>query len=182
MARMIEIWKSIKGYEGHYEISNYGRVKSLERLIRFRGKKEYFRLYPEIILKTGNIKNYLIVNLCINGYSKYYYIHFLVANTFIGKRPRGLDISHKDGIKSNNHIDNLEYVTTSENCKNTFRLGYKSFHGENHPMSKLKEEQILEIRRWYHKHKIFMSELAIGYKVTPQNINRIIKRKTWRHI
>ena len=103
---MEEIWKDIEGYEGLYQISNYGRVKSLN----------YAKQGKEKILKD-RISNsgYKRVNLSKSGERKTYYVHRLVAETFI-PNPNGYsEVNHKDEDKSNNNIDNLEWCTSKYN-------------------------------------------------------------------
>lgn len=101
-----EIWRDINGYEGLYEVSNMGRVKSLN----------YNRTNQEKILKLGKNKNgYMIVVLCKNGKTKTCQVHRLVANAFIGN-PNNLPmINHKDENPSNNCVDNLEWCDASYN-------------------------------------------------------------------
>ena len=95
-----EQWKEICGYEGLYWISSFGAVKSKRKT-----------------LSICEIKNgYSVVSLCNSGKQKTVYVHHLVAEHFISKRPQGLTINHMDKIKKNNSMDNLEYVSTRENC------------------------------------------------------------------
>lgn len=96
---MVEVWKDIEGYEGLYQVSSLGRVKSL-------------RFGKERILKAGKDKGgYLMVNLCKNSKTKMYKVHRLVAQAFI-PNPDGLQcINHKDENKTNNCVDNLEWCT-----------------------------------------------------------------------
>ena len=103
---MKEIWKSIKNYEGLYEVSNLGRVKSLN----------YNKTGKEQILKPAKVKNgYLLVGLCNNKKVKTYHVHRLVAQTFI-PNPNDLpQVNHKDEDKENNCIDNLEWCSAEYN-------------------------------------------------------------------
>lgn len=102
---MKEEWKDIKGYEGKYQVSNLGRVKSLD----YQGKKR------EIILKPGINKGYYQVGLYKYAMCKSLYIHRLVAETFI-ENPNNLPcINHKDENKLNNRVDNLEFCTQKYN-------------------------------------------------------------------
>lgn len=111
---MEEIWKDIKGYEGLYQISNMGRVKSLP-------KKNVKRYQSELILKLKNNKGYLQVNLYNKRKMKAYQIHRLVAENFLEK-PK-LEVNHKNGIKSDNSIENLEWVTPKENMQHAWNTG-----------------------------------------------------------
>lgn len=111
---MKEIWKDIKGYEGLYQISNLGNVKSLSKqIIRSNGKKQTFK---EKKLKPGLSKNgYLSVSLFKNGKGKTYMIHRLVAETFIENINNYKCINHKDENKQNNIVNNLEWCTYEYN-------------------------------------------------------------------
>ena len=131
---MKEIWKDIKGYEGLYQVSNFGNIKSLARKNTFYCvlRKEYLeRPVKERILKT-NDKNakYKQVHLLKNGVVKVYLVHRLVAQEFI-PNPNDLpQVNHIDGNKYNNRIDNLEWCTASENNKHAFRIGLKEIYNK----------------------------------------------------
>lgn len=98
-----EIWKDILGYEGLYQVSNFGRVKS-------------FKFGKERILKPGTNKyGYLIVILCKNGKVKHFYVHRLVAEAFIPNTHNYPCVNHKDECKTNNNVNNLEWCTYTYN-------------------------------------------------------------------
>ena len=124
-----ENWLPIKGYEGHYEVSNHGRVKSLARIVATKrgvvGRKE-----KERILKPGGgIGNYKNVRLCINSVKITHIVHRLVAKAFILPVEGKLFVNHIDGIRGNNIIDNLEWCTSSENTKHSYStLNQRSPH------------------------------------------------------
>ncbi len=122
---MNEIWKDIPDYEGLYQASNLGRIKSLSKKIRFEDKikNEQFRKSKDKILSLNCFNNfgYLIVHLRKNNKSHTKTIHRLVLESFIGKSE--LVINHKDGNKLNNKLNNLEYCTISENGKHAWRTG-----------------------------------------------------------
>ena len=118
----MEIWKDIKGYEGMYQISNYGRVKGLERWTHFKnGKKP--RLEPERILKfKKHHKGYLKAQLRKEDKMKSYFIHRLVAQAFIPNPEEKSQVNHIDGDKTNNHVSNLEWNTQSENLRHSYHV------------------------------------------------------------
>lgn len=110
-----EIWKPIVGYEGHYEVSNLGRVRSVTKLVNGP--------YGSKIKKIGKINKpfkdtngYLIATLCVQGKCKKIAIHRLVATNFINGNNNGLVVNHKDRNILNNKIDNLEFVSVRENA------------------------------------------------------------------
>jgi hypothetical protein len=113
----MEKWKKIKGYEKFYEISNKGRLKSLERYndIKNPGKGIYYR--PEKIMKPSTSDRYEIATLTVNGKVKYISIHRLVAEAFIPNPENKPYVNHIDGNTFNNKVENLEWVTNSENQK-----------------------------------------------------------------
>ncbi len=114
---MEEEFKSVKGYEGLYEVSNLGRVKSLSRTMRSKG--DSVRRVEERILKgTLDSAGYYSVNLSKNGTAKVRKIHQLVTIAFLGHAPSGHEIvvDHINNDKTNNRLDNLQLVTPRENC------------------------------------------------------------------
>lgn len=115
-----EIWKPIKGYEGLYEISNYGRVKSLPKI---RGR----RLTNETILKPRiSTQGYIMVGLRKNDKTFNASVHRLIAEAFIPNPENKKKVNHIDGNKQNNSIDNLEWCTPSENMQHAYRTGLKT--------------------------------------------------------
>jgi hypothetical protein len=107
-----EIWKDIEGYEGLYQISNKGRVKSLERIIEGRWGKTFRK---ERLLNATYHKGYAKLGLSKNKSIKYYPLHRLIALAFIPNNENKPCINHIDCNPSNNTISNLEWVTYSEN-------------------------------------------------------------------
>ena len=119
-----EIWKSVKGYEGLYEVSNLGRVKALERR---KNCNRGYGIIKEHIMKPNfcNTDYYRVALTNNNHIRKYYLIHRLVAEAFI-ENPNNYDIvNHKDGNKLNNQVDNLEWCTVSYNLKHAYENGFK---------------------------------------------------------
>ena len=111
---MEEIFIDIKGYEGLYQISNLGRVKSLERQVI--GKYNSIRTLKEFIMKPNIIKKgYLRIHLCKNGKMKHFLVHQLVAYHFIPNPNNYHCVNHKDEDKQNNCVDNLEWCDIEYN-------------------------------------------------------------------
>ena len=116
---MEEVWKDIKGYEGLYQVSNFGNVKSLRKRI---DKGKCHRYFNEKILKPIETnKGYLRVKFCKDRKIKKIRVHRLVAEAFI-KKPE-LEVNHRDGNKKNNKIENLEWVTKKENLQHAWKNG-----------------------------------------------------------
>lgn len=167
-----EIWKPVFGFEKRFEISNYGRIRSING--RCKGVKI---LKPNIGKKEG----YFITNLRMTPYNRHVRIHTLVAEAFLVK-PIGIrmTVNHKDGNKLNNHIDNLEWIEGSENTKHAFRTGIVNFKGSKHHNAKLTESDVLVIRSLYPEktHK----QIAAIYNMNRRQIGDIINRVNWKHV
>lgn len=122
MDEVEEIWKDIPGYEGLYQVSNMGRVKSLSRVV-YGGFGPRFQ--KDRYLKNSKLKcGYNMVTLCNNGKELDFGVHRLVAFAFLGlnvNSGRSVDVNHIDGVKDNNVLTNLEIVTHRENCSTCFR-------------------------------------------------------------
>ena len=115
---MNEIWKDIKGYEGFYQVSNLGRVKSLSRAVKVGIKNVDYATKSEKILKPyKNCNGYFLVKLCLNKNDKQYQVHRLVAEAFIDNPNNLSQVNHKDKIKTNNRVDNLEWCTNEYNSR-----------------------------------------------------------------
>lgn len=106
---MEEIWKPVLGFEGCYEVSNLGKVRSLDR------RTKSGRLVRGVLLKLGYRVGYPCVTLYANNVPHKLNVHSLVAEAFLGPRPEGLVVDHLDGVRSNSIASNLEYVTVREN-------------------------------------------------------------------
>lgn len=131
--KYMEEWRDVVGYEGLYQVSSYGRVKSLHyvggKFTRYCPHCGRGRKYPpgERILKSYVCKGigrvYPTVRLSKDGITKNYSIHRLVAIAFLPQSPDKPDVNHKDGDKLNPRLENLEWVTTSENLRHAFKMG-----------------------------------------------------------
>lgn len=178
---MEEIFESIKGYEGMYEISNFGRVKSLQKTTKFGLR---FKTYPEkILLPQNNNNGYLKVIL--GGKNKY--IHRLVAEAFIPNPENKPQVNHKDGNKKNNHVDNLEWATSKEDSDHKHSMGLVDYSklsrkGITNGNSKLTNEDVKRIREVYLARKYSRRKLAKEYSVSVNTIDKILDRTLWKHL
>ncbi len=119
-----EIWLSVVGYEDNYEISNYGNLRSKDREIE-RNKQGNFQKDGELRQPHFTPAGYLRVMLSKNGESKNYFIHRLVAEAFLENPKNKPMINHKNSIRCDNRLENLEWVTASENLQHAYDCGYK---------------------------------------------------------
>ena len=160
-----EKWREIPGYDGDYEVSNLGRVRS------------YKRRKPTIL--SGGVKTYVHVALSNKKRERSYYsVAGLVAEEFIHERQEGMEINHIDGNKLNNSVCNLEYVTPSENVLHAFRTGLrKSVHGEKNGNATLSESDAREIKNVAGIEK--QTVTARRHGVSQAHISRIQSGKCW---
>ena len=172
------MWKSVLGFEGYYEISENGIIKSLEKEVN--NSKTTKRVVKERIRKPYvTKKGYVQIMLSKHKINYKFYIHRLVAINFIDNPDNKLEVNHIDGNKQNNHVSNLEWCTRSENNKHSFSIGLKkATKGSLSGMSKLTEEEVLEIRN----SNLSRRELRLKYKVGTTTIQGILTRKSWQHI
>lgn len=121
----MEIWRDIDGYAGYYQVSNKGRIRSLDRTIFFSDGR--VRKYAGQILKRNSktSSGYKQCILKVNGVSKYAYIHRLVAQAFIDNPENKKEVNHINGDKNDNSVENLEWVTASENDYHAVRTGLR---------------------------------------------------------
>lgn len=155
--------KPIPGFLGRYSIREDGVVISHRR----EGDR--------VIRGSEDSIGYLIVTLGRLG--KSYKVAGLVAEAFIGPRPPGKQINHKDGVKRNNAASNLEYVSGSENCRHRNKNWLTNSQGESHHSSVFTWEQVQRIRR----SKKSAREIAAEFSVNPTSIYKIRNWRTWKH-
>lgn len=177
---MDEIWKSVKGYEGLYEVSNFGKLKGLKRTIN-QGKCH--RTWEEHIVKFGvDGDGYFRTNLAKDGVNKTVKVHRLVAEAFIPNPLNLPEVNHIDGNKQNNNVKNLEWCTRSENLKHAVKIGLKRLDGEFNPSHKLTIEQAEFIKKSYIPRHPEFGAVALGkrFGVHRKTISRITCSQSWK--
>ena len=177
-------WRRVKGYEGIYEISFSGEVKSIarERHCGHKGSRPQM-MKERILTQSVDRLGYTRVKLSKNGRSDLKYLHRLIAEAFIENDQNYKEVNHIDGDKSNNSVSNLEWTTRSANMKHAFSLGLKNpVTGERNNKSKLTEREVREIRKLFNHDKYTQAKLSEIYNVSIANINYIVNNKTWKEI
>lgn len=190
---MKEIWHDIEGFDGKYQVSNLGRVRS-------------FAYKNERILSLQKLSGgYFGVCLSKENKRHTYLIHRLVASAFIPNPQNKKEVNHKNGKKSDNMVDNLEWATPKENMQHALQNGLlktvikpmldgwqnkkeeiikkviQRSAGENSPNHKWTNHQIMQIRKLF-REGIKVCEIARKYKVHHSTISSIVKGKAWKHL
>lgn len=165
-----EIWKPV--LEGFYVVSNLGRVK---RLIANQGCRA-----GRIMKTRPNKYGYLQFGASVRGKVQNHTVHKLVAHAFIGPRPLGREVNHRNCIKTDNTPVNLEYVTVQENIAHAVKNNLWN-KGERSGRSELTNAEVIKIRELKNQG---LSGIAIAKKfsVTTMTVHNIVTRKHWRHI
>jgi hypothetical protein len=176
---MTEQWKDIEGYEGKYQVSSNGRIRSMVSL----------KVKPYLIRSPRTRRDgYLDICLKVKGKTKCFLIHVLVARAFVDGRSDGLEVNHLDGNKANNDSENLEWCSHQENAKHANDCGLrKPPSPDGHRFSKLSSDQVNEIRNKCNDaisrgrfHRGELSSIAKKYNVNPAAIRAIAKEFTWK--
>lgn len=178
---MIEEWRPAPGYEGLIDVSSCGRVRTLDSIRTSKRcgvpnkqiKKGVVmrpfaspRGYPTVAPKFGQVRKKLLV-------------HRLVAKAFIGGYFEGATVNHIDGVKTNNRIDNLEWLSKEENTREAWRTGLVDLRGERQPTSKLTRTDIKEIKECL-RHGETQVSIGQRFGVSSALISLINAGKRWR--
>lgn len=177
-----EEWKPIVGWEDLYQISSFGRVKALKRYVpHYRGG---LALMKEKIIKLNDRRGYLGAHLFRSQMDKAKFgVHRLVALAFIPNVENKSTVNHIDTNKKNNFYKNLEWASHSEQQIHALNNGLRNKTiGENSNLSKLKKEDIFNIRDLYEKSRLSVNELSEKYKIGKNNIRNIINKTTWKYL
>jgi hypothetical protein len=158
-------------HDSHYTITKSGDVFSY----RIKRRKLKTRITPQ---------GYVTVSIFKNNKVYSHFIHRLLAVYFLNIKPNQ-QVNHKNGIKTDNRLENLECVTPSQNILHAYRTGLKSNKGMKHPMRKITEDIVRAIRSEYKVtgyNKTNSKELSERYGIHNDSVTRIAKRKLWGHL
>lgn len=184
---MDEIWKPVVGYEGYYEVSNYGNVRSVSRVVYPRGRA---RTIPSTVLKqeikSGPEKQhgggYRRVVLVVNGKPVHKSVHRLVAEAFLpNEHTDSMQVNHKDGVKHHNDVGNLEWCTDHDNKMHASEMGLLNPNppkGTKAVFAKLTDEQVTEARMKYAS-GVPLRELVAEYGVGKATMLNCVRGRTY---
>jgi DNA-binding XRE family transcriptional regulator len=171
-----ERWLPVPGWEGFYDVSDLGRVRSLDRVT---GRQRPRRLAGCILKPQLANNGRFRVTLRRDGVKTDQMVHRLVMLAFVGPCPPGLEVLHGVGRELDNRLVNLKYGTHSENTLDKYRDGTDNA-GENCYCAVLTWEQVREIRRLRAEQHLLQRELAARFNVSDTTIRKILRGETWR--
>lgn len=170
----MEIWKEIPDFDGWYDVSSFGKIRS------WRNGKYGKRSTPRIMKTPPDVDGYERVNLKKDEKPHTFLVHALVLTAFISHRPKGMESCHNNGDRRNNHPYNLRWDTHKNNLLDTLKHG-NTTKGERSGNAKLKSKDVLKIRSLSEK-GFSRAELGRSFNVPASHISNIVHRKRWTHI
>lgn len=174
-----ESWMPVVGYEGLYEVSDHGRVRSLARPMLGRAGRPWVKRGR--VLKQEDRHGYRSVRLCDrSGGKRKLQVHRLVLWAFVGPRSDGQECCHYDCDKANNRLENLRWDTRAANRADSIRNGTTP-HGRSHYLTTLTDDDVRDIRRRAASGEL-QRAIAADFDMTQTNVSRIVTRRSWRHI
>ena len=182
-----EEWSAIAGYEGVYEVSNFGRVRSLDRqIVKQNGETQF--LSGKLLKLYSDRDDYLEVYLSQNSRVQSEAVHHLVARNFLPSPPGKVGselncycLNHIDGNKHNNSSNNLEWITNAENLQHAVDCGLFNTSGMQ-TNSKLTEAQVLEIWQLLKEKRFSDRQIALCFDVSTKTVQKIKYGKAWRKV
>jgi len=177
---MSEIWKPVVGYEGFYEVSDIGCVRSVDRDVDIKG---ILASLMGVTLKQHQTPpGYTVVKLCRNGSGNSFRVHRLVAAAFIPNPKNKSEVNHINGVKHDNRIENLEWATPKENSRHAHATGIKTCNGEKNSNAKLNNLKVRIIRRMCELSLWSDPEIAAMFDVTDSAIYKVRRGISWTHV
>lgn len=179
---MNEQWKPVVGYEGFYEVSDHGRVKSLPRLVK-RGSSDY-PVKGGILKPQRQASGHLHVQLCNSDARVVARVHRLVLAAFVGPCPEGMEVCHNDGNPTHNRLDNLRYDTRRNNVADSKKHGsfptdFSYRKGAGNGRALLNEAQIRLLRKTA---RGTVKALCEAWGISQGHASKIRNKTSWSHI
>lgn len=179
---MSEVWKPVVGFEGRYEVSDLGRVRSLDHLTLMKNRWGTTTMRKSLgrvmsAYEKAARGGYRYVNLHMDGQQQMCRVAGLVAAAFIGPRPDGAQVCHRNGVATDDRATNLRYGTPASNNADK-RVHGTHLCGGRHPAARITEADVRRIRACSDS----AEELAAVYSVHPGHINNIRRGVRWAHV
>ncbi len=173
-----EIWRDVIGYDGAYQVSNWGRVKSVSRRLVFRNGQKG-RLMPTRMLKpVPNKDGYLFCCLWKQSVSKNRFVHSLVLEAFVCPMPEGMECCHfPDNDKTNNRLDNLQWGSSATNGIHSIIHGSNA--GTKNGRAKINDAIANEIRSIWAEGRLSKAAIGRRFGIHGSNVRRVIDRESW---
>lgn len=168
-----EEWRAIPGWEGFYEVSNQGRVRSLDRVT-------HGRRYPGRVMHQSRIYGYAVVSLNKRSVKKTVRVHRAVLEAFVGPPPLDHVGCHIDGDKEHGVLSNLKWATQKENIEDCRRHGTLPM-GERHGLAKMTAERIIQMRLEWHG-GAYPTALGRKFGISARSVWEACTGRTWRHV
>ena len=176
----MEIWKPIAGYEGLYEVSSNGRIKSLKRNVPAGpGKIGFWTVNERILRPRVQRSGHLVVVLSRKNQIQSRLVHQLVLEAFVGPRPDGMECCHGDATPGNNKVENLRWGTRLENARDMVLHGH-SVRGSKSKHAIIDEMQAISIRRLINICGWKSKEVAALYGISRRGVGFIKEQRNWR--
>ena len=183
-----EIWKNVISYETFYQVSDFGNIRSLDRIVNKLNGISYMRKGKLCKQSKSNL-GYMTIGFTVNNKKVNKYVHRLVAEAFITNMNDYPQVNHIDCDKTNNRMYNLEWCTNSQNHIHASKNGLNKLHlhrvvysGEENGRSLLTKKQVLEIKQRYIPYKYSAKKLSKEYNVSESCITHILNNKSWKEI
>jgi hypothetical protein len=181
---MKDVWRNVENFEGLYQVSNFGRVRSMDRYVT-RKQSGRNLIKGRTLSAAAGKRRYPRVTLCDGERKEPWLVHRLVAIAFLEPDDSRPQVNHKDGDRHNNHVSNLEWCTHAENMRHAGTvlgvMGGRSGPGEKCPAAKLTDTDVARI-----KSRLLLGEaiktISLDYPVGPAAISDIKAGRSWRHI
>lgn len=178
-----EIWIDIIGHEALYQISTKGKLRSLDRIVKHPNGKSNFPIKGRFLNPSITPNGYFRYSISKEHKRTYESVHRAVAIHFIPNPENKPFVNHKNGIKTDNRVENLEWCTAKENSAHAISTGlFVHQKGEQKSQSILNEDAVLEIRSINPKDIEAKIRLQQKYGVGRTAINDVISRRRWKHV